>query len=61
MTTRTIKNVPHDLLPIIWDMNDLLVLMRKVRSAADHTKLLDAAKDCIFLVEKYLLDLDIEA
>ena len=31
------------------------------KSAVDHVKLLDAAKGNIFLVEKYLLALDIEA
>lgn len=61
MTTRTIKNVPHDLLPIVRDLNDSLELLRNVRNASDHAKLLDAAKGNIFLVEKYLLTLDAEA
>lgn len=61
MTTRTIKNVSHDLLPIIHDVNDQLTLLRNVRKAIDHTKLLEAAIDSIFLVEKYLLSLDTEA
>ena len=61
MTTRTIKNVSHDLLPIIRDINDQLILLRDVRSAIDHIKLLDAAEGNIFLVEKYLLNLDMEA
>lgn len=61
MTARTIKNVSHDLLPIIRDMNDQLTLLRNVRNAIDHTKLLEAATGSIFLVEKYLLALDAEA
>lgn len=60
MTIKTIKNVPHDLLPIIRDINDQLVLLRNVKNAIDHMKLLDAAKSNIFLVEKYLLSLDSE-
>lgn len=61
MTVRTIKNVPHDLLPIVRDLHDQLWLLRTVKNAIDHTKLLDAAKGNIFLMEKYLLALDTEA
>lgn len=61
MTIRTIKNVPHDLLPVIRDVNDQLTLLCNVKSAVDHVKLLDAAKGNIFLVEKYLLALDADA
>lgn len=61
MTARTIRNVPHDLLPIIRDINDQLSLLRKVKSAIDHSRLLDAATGNVFLVEKYLLALDTEA
>lgn len=61
MTIRTIKNIPHDLLPIIRDINDQLSLLRNIKNAVDHVKLLDAAEGNIFLVEKYLLALDTEA
>lgn len=60
-TTRTIKNVSHDLLPIIGDINEHLGLLRNVRSANDHTKLLEVAQGSILLVEKYLQALDAEA
>ena len=61
MTTKSTKNVPHDLLPIIRDINDQLTLLRKVKTAIDHAKLLEAAQGNVFLVEKYLLALDVEA
>lgn len=61
MTIRTIRNVSHDLLPIVCDINDQLILLRSIKSVIDHVKLLNAAKDNIFLIEKYLLALDIEA
>ena len=61
MTVRTIKNVSHDFLPIVGDINEQLMLLSKVRTAVDHTKLLDAAKNNIFLMGKYLQALDAEA
>ncbi|KTD32186.1 hypothetical protein Lnau_3097 [Legionella nautarum] len=61
MTIRTIKNVPHDLLPIIRDISDQITLLRSVKSAIDHKNLLDAAENNAFLIEKYLLTLDKEA
>ena len=61
MKVRTIRNIPHDLLPIIRDITDQLVLLRNVKNANDYIKLLDAAKNNSFLIEKYLLDLDKEA
>jgi hypothetical protein len=61
MKIKTIKNIPHDLLPIIRDISDQLILLRTVKSASDHIKLLNVAKDNVFLIEKYLLELDKEA
>ncbi len=61
MTTKNIKNVPHDLLPIIRDISDQITLLRNVKSANDYKKLLDAAKNNVFLVEQYLLNLEKEA
>jgi len=61
MTIRTIKNIPHDLLPIIRDIAEQLVLLRNVNNVSDHIKLLDATQNNTFLVEAYLLALDKEA
>lgn len=58
---KTIRNIPHVLLPVVRDVSDQLLLMRNVKSASDHIKLLKAAKDNIFLLEQYLLTLDEEA
>lgn len=61
MTIRTIKNIPHDLLPMIRDISDQLALLRTVKNASDHTQLLDATQSNAFLIEKYLLALEKEA
>lgn len=61
MTTKTIKNIPHDLLPMIRDITDQLDLLRNVKNASDHTQLLDATQSNAFLIEKYLLALEKEA
>jgi hypothetical protein len=58
---RTIRNIPHDLLPIVRDITDQLKLLRTVKSASDHIKLLDATQNNAFLIEEYLISLDKEA
>lgn len=61
MTMKTIKNIPHDLLPMIQDIAEQLMLLCTVKNAIDHSKLLEATQNNIFLVEQYLLALDKEA
>lgn len=61
MTIRTIRNIPHDLLPIIHDIHDQLELLQNVKTASDHMKLLEAARGNIFLAEEYLFSLEKEA
>jgi hypothetical protein len=61
MTMKTIKNVTHDLLPIVSDISEQLLLLNNVKNASDHIKLLHTAKNNVLLIEKYLLALDKEA
>ena len=56
---RTIKNVPHDLKPTVYDMRDLLSL--PIKSSSDVVKIMKELQKQVFLLETYLQKLDAEA
>lgn len=58
MTVKTIKNVTHDLLPIINDLHDQIDLLENTNNDDDRRQLMDAAKNTTFLVKKYLISLE---
>lgn len=58
---KTIRNVHHDLQPIIKNMQEKLILLHSVPSISDLVKLADSLQDSTFLVEKYLDALEKEA
>lgn len=58
---KTIKNVPHDLQPMIENMQEKLTLLQSVQSISDHLKLVASLQDNAFLIEKYLAALEKEA
>ena len=56
---RTIKNVPHDIRPTLYDMRTLLNL--PIRSSSDVVKIMKEMQKQVFLLEEYLQLLDAEA
>lgn len=58
MTIKTIKNVTHDLLPVINDLHDQIDLLINADNENDRKQLIDAAKNTTFLIKEYLLSLE---
>ena len=61
MTTKTIRNVPHYLMPVINDIHDQLELLKNIQNLNEQEQLIQAAQDNVFLIREYLLALDKEA
>lgn len=52
---RNIANVPHDLMPVVKDLQAHLdTILTEVRSASDFIRFTDEMKKGIYLVKRYL-------
>lgn len=58
MNVKTIKNVTHDLLPIINDLYDQIDLLENAVNESDKKQLIDTAKNSTFLIKEYLISLE---
>lgn len=58
MKIKTIKNVTHDLLPVINDLHDQIDLLINADNENDRKQLIDVAKNTTFLIKEYLLSLE---